>query len=42
MEHQAIFELLGNEFRRVRLALNNLADTLLHLHETPSIFIKPT
>jgi len=41
-EHQAIFELLGNEFRRVRLALNNLTDTLLHLHATPSILIRPT
>ncbi len=36
-----IFEMLGNEFRRVRLALNNLTDTLLHLHETPSIVIRP-
>jgi hypothetical protein len=41
-ELQAIFKLLGGEFRRVRLALNNLADTLLHLHETPSILIRPT
>ncbi len=41
-EHHAIFEMLGNEFRRVRLALNNLADTLLHLHATPSILIRPT
>jgi hypothetical protein len=32
-----IFEILGNEFRRVRLALNDLTDTLLHLHPTPSI-----
>jgi hypothetical protein len=40
-EHQAIFEMLGNEFRRVRLALNNLAETLLHLHATPSILIRP-
>jgi hypothetical protein len=40
-ELQAIFKLLGGEFRRVRLALNNLADTLLHLHETPSILIRP-
>jgi hypothetical protein len=37
-----IYRLLGGEFRRVRLALNNLADTLLHLHETPSILIRPT
>jgi hypothetical protein len=32
-----IFEMLGNEFRRVRIALNDLTDTLLHLHATPSI-----
>jgi hypothetical protein len=37
-----IFKLLGGEFRRVRLALNDLADTLLHLHETPSILIRPS
>jgi hypothetical protein len=37
-----IFRMLGGEFHRVRLALNNLADTLLHLHETPSILIRPT
>jgi hypothetical protein len=36
-----IFRMLGGEFHRVRLALNNLADTLLHLHETPSILIRP-
>jgi hypothetical protein len=41
-ELQAVFKLLGGEFRRVRLALNNLADTLLHLHETPPILIRPT
>jgi hypothetical protein len=41
-ELQAIFKLLGGEFRRVRLALNELADTLLHLHETPSILIRPS
>lgn len=41
-ELQAIFKLLGGEFRRVRLALNNLADTLLHLHETPTILIRPS
>jgi len=40
-ELQAIFELLGNEFRRVRLALNNLTDTLLHLHAPPPI-IRPS
>ncbi len=39
---QDIFRQLGGEFRRVRLALNSLADTLLHLHETPSILIRPS
>jgi len=40
---QAIFEMLGNEFRRVRIALNDLTDTLLHLHApSPSpIIIRP-
>ncbi len=37
-----IFRQLGGEFHRVRLALNNLADTLLHLHESPSILIRPS
>jgi hypothetical protein len=37
-----IYRMLGGEFRRVRMALNDLADTLLHLHETPSILIRPT
>lgn len=41
-ELQAIFKLLGAEFRRVRLALNHLTDTLLHLHETPSILTRPS
>jgi hypothetical protein len=40
-EHQAIFQMLGDEFRRVRLALNNLAETLFHLHATPPILIRP-
>ncbi|MCE0484913.1 MAG: hypothetical protein LV479_11830 [Methylacidiphilales bacterium] len=40
-ELQAIFEMLGSEFRRVRLALNNLTDTLLHLHEPPPPLIHP-
>ena len=40
-ELHAIFQMLGGEFRRVRLALNDLADTLFHLHETPSILIRP-
>ena len=40
-ELQDIFKLLGAEFRRVRHALNDLADTLLHLHETPSVIIRP-
>ncbi len=38
---EAIFRLLGEEFRRVRVALNDLTGTLLHLHETPSILIRP-
>jgi hypothetical protein len=33
---QSIFERLGGDFHRVRLALNDLADTLLHLHAPPS------
>ena len=41
-ELQDIFKMLGGEFRRVRLALNDLADTLLHLHATPSILIRPS
>jgi hypothetical protein len=41
-ELQSIFRQLGAEFHRVRVALNDLADTLLHLHETPSILIRPT
>jgi len=41
-ELQAIFEMLGSEFRRVRFALNDLTDTLLHLHEPPSIVIRPS
>ena len=41
-ELQAIFKMLGGEFHRVRVALNNLADTLLHLHETPPILIRPS
>jgi hypothetical protein len=36
-----IFELLGGEFSRVRGALNNLTDTLLHLHGEPSIIRAP-
>jgi len=39
---QAIFEMLGSEFRRVRVALNDLTDTLLHLHTTsPTIIRSP-
>jgi hypothetical protein len=37
---QSIFELLGSEFHRVRLALNHLTDTLLHLH-APSPIVLP-
>ena len=40
-ELSAIFELLGSEFRRVRVALNDLTDTLLHLHAAPSIIRAP-
>ncbi len=40
-QHQAIFEMLGSEFRRVRLALNHLADTLLHFHDTSTLLIRP-
>ncbi len=36
-----VFEQLGNGFHRVRVALNRLADSLLHLHATPSILIVP-
>ncbi len=39
---EVIFRMLGEEFRRVRVALNDLTGTLLHLHETPSILIRPT
>ncbi len=39
---ETIFRTLGEEFRRVRVALNDLTGTLLHLHETPSILIRPT
>ncbi len=37
----AIFELLGSEFHRVRVALNDLADTLLHFHLEPSLIRAP-
>jgi hypothetical protein len=37
---QGIFRLLGEEFHRVRLALNDLTDTLLHRHEGP-LLIRP-
>jgi hypothetical protein len=36
-----VFEQLGGGFHRVRIALNQLTDTLLHLHGTPSILITP-
>jgi hypothetical protein len=41
-ELQEIFRMLGGEFRRVRVALNDLAETLFHFHETPSLFIRPS
>ncbi len=37
---ESVFRLLGEEFRRVRVALNDLTGTLLHF-ETPSILIRP-
>jgi len=40
-EHHTIFAMLGNEFHLVRVALNDLAETLLHLHETPPALIRP-
>ena len=39
---ETIFRMLGEEFGRVRGALNDLTTTLLHLHETPSILIRPS
>ncbi len=39
---EVIFRMLGEEFRRVRVALNDLTGTLLHMHEPPSILIRPT
>jgi len=39
---ESIFRLLGEEFCRVRVALNDLTSTLLHMHETPSILIRPS
>jgi len=36
-----IFELLGSEFHRVRVALNDLTDTLLHFQAAPAI-IRPS
>jgi hypothetical protein len=39
---ESIFRQLGEEFRRVRIALNDLTGTLLHMHETPSILIRPS
>jgi hypothetical protein len=36
-----VFEQLGNGFHAVRVALNRLTDSLLHLHGTPAILITP-
>jgi hypothetical protein len=36
-----VFEQLGAGFHRVRVALNRLTDSLLHLHATPAILIAP-
>lgn len=38
---QAVFEQLGDDFREVRLALNHLAESLLHLHPAPAIAWPP-
>jgi hypothetical protein len=38
---RGIFEQLGGGFHRVRIALNRLTDTLVHLHSTPAILIAP-
>jgi hypothetical protein len=40
-ELQAVFEQLGGEFHRVRLALNDLADTLLHFQAPPAFIRAP-
>lgn len=40
-ELEAIFKQLGAEFRRVRVALNHLADTLFHMHEISPIIVHP-
>jgi hypothetical protein len=32
-----VFEQLGGDFRHVRMALNDLAQTVLHMHPTPTI-----
>lgn len=37
-----IFEQLGSGFHRVRVALNRLTDSLLHLHAAPAILIAPS
>ena len=36
-----VFEQLGSGFHSVRVALNRLTDSLLHLHATPAILITP-
>jgi len=36
-----VFEQLGNGFHGIRVALNRLTDSLLHLHGTPAILITP-
>jgi len=40
-ELNTVFEQLGGGFHRVRVALNRLTDTLLHLHASPAILITP-
>jgi hypothetical protein len=36
-----VFEQLGSGFQSVRVALNRLTDSLLHLHATPAMLITP-
>ena len=40
-ELHTVFEQLGRGFHGVRVALNRLTDSLLHLHATPAILIPP-
>lgn len=40
-ELHTVFEQLGSSFHCVRVALNRLTDSLLHLHGTPAILLTP-